>query len=618
MDAKTNAGKTANIEGYRLIAAIVDAFLPAGLKDSASSELQRGRTLIFSCLLISFFAFVFCLLTLMMTEFSVVTVIFVVGSPLLIANLWLYRMTGALNLVGSLMIGLLLLALGGIAYFESGFRSPALLWLFPVPIIAAFVVGSKMAFFSLAIILIEILTLYFLDRNQYPFPQVISESAMQVYEITGRCSVVLFLGVLGWYYDRIRRLDLAQLAAVRDEALDAKREAIAANQAKSVFLSTMSHELRTPLNGILGMVQLMNHTQLSANQRELVATINESGNGLLNIINDILDLSKIEADKMQLAAIGFDLGLQIAESINIVRPLADNKSLQLHLQFSALEQTVLGDPFRLRQIILNLLTNAVKFTDEGSVTIHATAKAVAHDQISLDIAVIDTGIGIARSHLEHLFDAFTQADAAMNRKFEGTGLGLTICKKLVEAMGGTISVQSELGVGSRFYCSIPFKQARPTSKDANQEAHKIDSTLDSQRLSPILVSAPNARILVAEDNRVNQLVIKKMLEQIGYGCRIVSDGLQLMRVLEQDEDWNLIIMDCQMPNMDGYEATKAIRQLASDKLREIPIIAVTANAVKGESEKCLSVGMNDYIAKPVEMKILQTKIAHHLILEATV
>ncbi len=371
---------------------------------------------------------------------------------------------------------------------------------------------------------------------------------------------------------------------------------VAAQQAsiqKSTFLANMSHEIRTPINGIVGMNDLMAGTLLDAEQRDYCETIKASSESLLTIINDILDFSKIEAGKLNLDSFDFDFNNVIKETILSLKPLAVKKGLSLNfIQQSDCEKFLLGDAGRVRQLVTNLLGNAIKFTSEGSIQV--IVKAAGINRVRCEIA--DTGIGISEAAIKRLFNPFEQADASTSRSFGGTGLGLSICRSLVELMNGDIGATSELGNGSTFWFEIELPKGKPSAAEVKSVGvDKIDR---------------HHRILIAEDNMVNQRIISTILTKAGYTSQAVASGLEVIDLMKRI-DFDLILMDCQMPEMDGYEATSAIREKETSS-RFVPIIAMTANAINGDKEKCLAVGMNDYISKPYKTSEVLQKIDYWL------
>ncbi len=386
----------------------------------------------------------------------------------------------------------------------------------------------------------------------------------------------------------------------RSKFLAKRNAALEASRMKSRFLANMSHEIRTPMNGVIGMAELLLDTPLTTAQQDYVETIKSSANELLNIINEILDFSKVEAGKLTLAAIDFDLNRLISEIEKVVTISAKKKGLTLVIKNNSNTAVYFkGDPGRIRQVLTNLLDNAIKFTNHGEVTLQISIKPKTKTHSQLRFLVTDTGIGIPKKESHKLFKSFSQADSSITQRSSGTGLGLSICKRLVTLMGGKIGVKSHAGKGSRFWFTLDLER---TQKPKSQESQKINAE------SLLSLKNQNIRILVAEDNPTNQKVVLKMLESLGCHASSVSTGHEVLDALKH-ASFDLLFMDCRMPDMDGYETTKIIRNSAAfSSYRNTPIIALTASAIKGDMERCLAAGMDDYVTKPIDKNALARKI----------
>ena len=430
------------------------------------------------------------------------------------------------------------------------------------------------------------------DIQKYKLGKYMSHPASTITD------TLILKDVLTFSKEKVHRLELKRFEAEKEQEIANK-----SNIAKSQFLANMSHEIRTPLNGVLGMIELLQSTELENEQLEMLEIISRSGKNLLRILNDILDFSKIDAEKLEFESLAFNLVENVTNIFNLLQHEADTRRIDLKLSYDdSFHKTYIGDPTRVAQVISNVISNAIKFTHEGGVDVNLSK--LKNNMIQ--ILVKDTGIGISEESQASLFKVFSQADSSTTRMYGGTGLGLVIVKKLVERMGGTVKLESIVNVGSSFTISLDLEMA----KEDISENPSLQNILPFKDIE--LGSKFPIRILVAEDNPVNQMVMKMMLARLGFtNCKFVLDGEKVLEALRLSEihgipDYSLILMDMQMPKMDGVEATKILKKEYGDNSPRI--CAVTANAFKEDLDKCFSAGMDDCLTKPVSLDELKNII----------
>lgn len=412
--------------------------------------------------------------------------------------------------------------------------------------------------------------------------------------------------VIAWSFFPVRELELVRaygLDITSDAALRRAKEAAEESaRAKGIFLATMSHELRTPMNGVLGCTQLLKDTSLTGQQRELIETMHRSAEALLTLVNDILDFSKIEAGKMTLEVADVNLRALINDVTTLAEGVACQKGLTVSVDIdAAVPAEFRGDPIRLRQILFNLVGNAIKFTKHGGITIAVSVKPQQSDSsevVMLQWSIHDTGIGLTPEQQSQLFKAYAQADASTARRFGGTGLGLMICRQLVELMGGTIAVQSQFGQGSTFIYTTNLLPA--IHRNASVSSLGGDQCGAGDQVGPL-------RVLVADDNEINQVVACKFLQKLGCQVEVARTGLEAMEAITRTA-YDVVLMDCEMPEMDGYEATREVRRREEGTLNHLPIMALTGHASEEDAQKCRQAGMDIVVTKPLTLSALRVNL----------
>ncbi len=396
--------------------------------------------------------------------------------------------------------------------------------------------------------------------------------------------------------------DITDRKQLEVENMLARQAALAANEAKSQFLANVSHEIRTPLHGVMGMTKLLLDTPLNIEQRENAENILTSSDNLLAVINDVLDLSKIEAGQMRIEKLDFNLSHLIADVVNNTKNLAEQKNIKLISVVPPVFSNVRGDAHRLRQVLLNLVSNAIKFTEKGHVKIVIESLAEPDSDFGFKFSVQDTGIGLSDKTMKKLFKAFSQADGTTSRRYGGTGLGLSICKQLVELMGGQIGVSSIENEGSTFWFELGFEKASQNAKSNVSSIATAGLTYEG-------------RVLVADDTIINQKVIARTLQKLGLHVDVAENGVQVIEQLQKVPDYDIVFLDGHMPLLDGYDTAKKIRSDKSTLFHKVALVALTANTLKGEREKCLALGMDEFLSKPINDAELHAILGRFLVVE---
>ena len=440
-------------------------------------------------------------------------------------------------------------------------------------------------------------------KSTYTTPVIADGQVVAVLSLNGRRP----FRFSAYDYSLLDGLVAQAAAAIRNARLfaaerSASQAARAADRAKSEFLTVISHEIRTPLNGIIGSAELLLDGSLTTEQRDLVMTVSTSGEMLLAIVNDVLDFANADAGRLDLESLVLEPAHLIRGVVEICRPSAQAKGLALTTEIDpSLPPTAIGDPGRISQVLANLVNNAVKFTSVGQINVGARAAGVSEDGLLLEVTVRDTGIGITPEVQRTLFEAFVQADSSTTRRYGGTGLGLAISRRLVEIMGGEIDVTSEAGRGSTFRFTVRLGLTPEAAAAARRSRPPVEAP------EPPPAPTGRARLLLVEDNAMNQRVVTLMTDRLGYDLDVVTDGRAAIEAVAGETRYDLILMDCHLPELDGFEATRLIRELDGER-GQTPIVALTASAYASDRQKCLDAGMNDFLAKPITFALFASTL----------
>ncbi|MCA9664568.1 MAG: response regulator [Myxococcales bacterium] len=570
----------------------VDYFVSDKIRALGDEHVRAARLLALTCGSLLFAGPIFAVIYFVLGS-PLGALLTTIGSVLGVLTVYALRWSGSMKLAANLAVGNLAWLLTALSLITGGVDSPPMLWLVTIPLLVTVMHNARSGALWTAIVLVLVMGLYVVDRAGLATTQL-GVVELHTLWLLGLIGVVLICYVALSLYERTKR-ETVELVHQRNVALEeAWDSARAASRAKDEFLANVSHEIRTPMNAVIGMTDLLRQTDLTTEQSEYADTIHRSSENLLAIINDILDFSKMEAGRLELHEMSFDLRQVVDDVVELYQGLVQERGLHLEVSIDDdIPLHVAGDAGRIWQVLSNLVNNAIKFTEAGG--LHIDARAL-DDVPMVRFEISDSGIGVPDERRDRLFEPFAQVDGSMTRRYGGTGLGLAICRSLVEQMGGSIGLLRSSDEGSTFWFEVPL----PPATSAGDRPQRRSAPL------PRVDVVAARKVLVVEDNPVNRQVMHAMLDKLGHRVRLTRNGAEALDALEA-ERFDVVLMDCQMPVLDGYAATRALRSKEADG-PHVPVVAMTAHALPGERERCLAAGMDDYVAKPIGIEQLQRLI----------
>jgi signal transduction histidine kinase len=580
----------------------VDTFVPPVLRTAApgattADRLHRARLAVSFGITGALSLIVFCIIHLLLGVYPM-AIALAIGAIGVALSVVLLRQTASIALAANWGVGWAFGAIAVVVWIGGGLLSPALQFNSVLVLVALLVAGTPSGAFWAAAGITQALVLYLLGQGGYAFPTIVSEQHIWFMWFPTTTGILLVTFAMALLYEAFKRSVLAAVERANLDLARARDEAERASRAKDIFLANMSHEIRTPMNAVIGLTELLLDESLEAQQRDYVETVRDSGRHLLGIIDDILDFSKIEAGRIDIAEERFDLIGCVEGCVEMFRPIAADKGVALEQRMAPqTPRHVLGDVGRVRQVLMNLLGNAVKFTDAGSIDVVLHAQPAGGSAWSVGVEVCDTGIGMPPELAKRLFQPFVQGDFSATRRYGGSGLGLVISKRLSELMGGTIGFDSVPARGTTFR----FTFSAGAVPDAAPAATAVRLRVPEAAAEP-----RRLRVLVVEDNLVNQAVAAGLLRKLGHEAELAGDGVEALEAIERNA-YDVVLMDVQMPRMDGLTAARRICERWPGDQRP-RIIAMTANAFTEDREACLEAGMDAYLPKPVELARLKAEL----------